>query len=88
MEDVVVGMTVEMILCGDCVGAGNGSTGGLLVGGVVDTMFVVMTVTGLSDVVSLSSTAMCFVTVTDTVGVTIIKLRELEGCISERVVLP
>ena len=88
VEDGVVGTAAGLLLGGDCVGVDNVSASGMISGGVVNTMFVVMTVTGLSDIVVLSSTSTCFVIVTDTVGVTIIELRELADSISARVVLP
>ena len=86
----VVGMTVGMILCGDGVCADNDCARVVLLCCVVDTMLIVVAVTELSDVVSVSSTSMSFeiVTVTETVGATIIKLRELADSSSPRAVLP
>ena len=88
VEEGVVGVAVGIILDGDCMGEKNGSAGGKLVGRVVGTMFVVVTVTEFSDIVSLSTTFMSFETAKDAVESTIVKLRELADSISTRVVLP
>ena len=47
VEDGIVGMTAGLRLGGDCVGADSVSACAILVGGMVDTMFIVATMTEL-----------------------------------------
>ena len=74
VEEGVVGMVVEPISGGDCVGADNGSASALLVDGVAVTMFVFVTAVDLSSIVVVASTSMSFEIVRVTVEATIIEL--------------